>query len=239
MSRALGGLRGVDGQNSALVFTNIAGSITAADLDELICPGGGVSDDRRRYLAVLRARKPIRLPRHFCSTAWSSRGGDNLLPDIIGERYLYWMFRKSLRCSTPTTTSRDLPPCGSRAVQPSTPTIASAGGEGEVFDQSAAAPYSVTGRLRTVNGQIFELPATREGGALRAVALGSCRVKNPMLVLRDQGRSARRRRCPDTDSYRGGGGPVSLAFFMGERAIPEETSINSFSNMITGPYRPG
>ena len=34
---------------------------------------------------------------------------------------------------------------------------------------------------------IFELPATREGTGLRAASLGSCRVRNPLYVLRDRG----------------------------------------------------
>ena len=34
---------------------------------------------------------------------------------------------------------------------------------------------------------IFELPATRDGGGLRAASLGSCRVRNPLYVLRDRG----------------------------------------------------
>lgn len=34
---------------------------------------------------------------------------------------------------------------------------------------------------------IFELPASREWGDPRAMSLGSCRVKNPLLVLRDRG----------------------------------------------------
>lgn len=34
---------------------------------------------------------------------------------------------------------------------------------------------------------VCELPATREGPALRALVLGSCRVRNPMFTLRNQG----------------------------------------------------
>jgi len=34
---------------------------------------------------------------------------------------------------------------------------------------------------------IFELPARGDGGDLRAMSLGSCRVKNPLFVLRDRG----------------------------------------------------
>jgi hypothetical protein len=34
---------------------------------------------------------------------------------------------------------------------------------------------------------VFDMPATSESPALRAVALGSCRVTNPVIVLRDRG----------------------------------------------------
>jgi len=72
---------------------------------------------------------------------------------------------------------------------------------------------------------IFELPATREGGALRAVALGSCRVKNPMFVLRDHGDLRVLAEGP-TPTHTADEAAQSLAFFMGELSIPED--LNQF-----------
>ena len=72
---------------------------------------------------------------------------------------------------------------------------------------------------------VFELPATREGGALRVVALGSCRVKNPMFVLRDQGDLRVIAEGP-TPTHTAEEAAQSLAFFMGERALPED--LNQF-----------
>jgi hypothetical protein len=68
---------------------------------------------------------------------------------------------------------------------------------------------------------VFELPATRQGGALRAVALGSCRVKNPMFALRDQGDLRVLAESP-TPTHTADEAAQSLAFFMGERTIPED-----------------
>jgi hypothetical protein len=72
---------------------------------------------------------------------------------------------------------------------------------------------------------VFDLPATREGGALRAVALGSCRVKNPMFVLRDQG-DLRVVADGPTPTHTAEEAAQSLAFFMGERTIRED--LNQF-----------
>ena len=72
---------------------------------------------------------------------------------------------------------------------------------------------------------VFELPATRQGGALRVVALGSCRVKNPMFVLRDQGDLRVIAEGP-TPTHTADEAAQSLAFFMGERTIPE--NLNQF-----------
>ncbi len=72
---------------------------------------------------------------------------------------------------------------------------------------------------------VFELPATRHGGALRVVALGSCRVKNPMFVLRDQGDLRVVAEAP-TPTHTADEAAQSLAFFTGERRIPEE--LNQF-----------
>ena len=72
---------------------------------------------------------------------------------------------------------------------------------------------------------VVELPATREGGACRAVALGSCRVKNPMFVLRDQGDLRVIAEGP-TPTHTADEAAQSLAYFMGERTIPE--GLNQF-----------
>ena len=72
---------------------------------------------------------------------------------------------------------------------------------------------------------VFELPASRQGGALRVVALGSCRVKNPMFVLRDQG-DLRVIADGPTPTHTAEEAAQSLAFFTGERKIPEE--LNQF-----------
>lgn len=72
---------------------------------------------------------------------------------------------------------------------------------------------------------VFELPASRQGGALRVVALGSCRVKNPMFVLRDQGDLRVVAEGP-TSTHTADEAAQSLAFFKGERDIPE--ALNQF-----------
>ena len=72
---------------------------------------------------------------------------------------------------------------------------------------------------------VFELPTTRGGGALRVVAMGSCRVKNPMFVLRDQG-DLRVLADGPTPTHTAEEAAQSLAFFMGERVIPED--LNQF-----------
>jgi hypothetical protein len=56
---------------------------------------------------------------------------------------------------------------------------------------------------------------------LRAVALGSCRVKNPMFVLRDQGDLRVIAEGP-TPTHTADEAAQSLAFFMGERVIPDD-----------------
>jgi len=72
---------------------------------------------------------------------------------------------------------------------------------------------------------VFELPATREGSALRAVSLGSCRVRNPMFVLRDRGALRILAEGP-TPTHTAEEAGQSLAFFMGEQTIPED--LNKF-----------
>jgi len=67
---------------------------------------------------------------------------------------------------------------------------------------------------------IFELPATRHGSDLRAAALGSCRVRNPLFVLRDRGDLRIRAEGP-TPTHTAAEALQSLAVALGERAIPD------------------
>ena len=67
---------------------------------------------------------------------------------------------------------------------------------------------------------VYELPATREAGALRALTLGSCRVRNPLFVLRDQGLLRIRGEGP-TPTHTAEEAAQSLALFMGEMDIPD------------------
>jgi len=85
------GLRGIAGQNSALVFTNIAGSMTAADLDELIAVAAGfraiVVDISRFFEPRDKAAQAILLDR-FILAGWGRP-----VP-ISSANDTYWMFRK-------------------------------------------------------------------------------------------------------------------------------------------------
>jgi hypothetical protein len=67
---------------------------------------------------------------------------------------------------------------------------------------------------------IFELPATRDGGDLRATSLGSCRVRNPLFVLRDRGDLRIRAEGP-TPTHTAAEALQSLAVALGEQVIPE------------------
>ncbi len=67
---------------------------------------------------------------------------------------------------------------------------------------------------------IFELPATRDGANLRAVSLGSCRVRNPLFVLRDRGDLRIRAEGP-TPTHTAAEALQSLAVALGEQSIPE------------------
>ena len=67
---------------------------------------------------------------------------------------------------------------------------------------------------------IFELPATRDGGNLRATSLGSSRVRNPLFVLRDRGDLRIRAEGP-TPTHTAAEALQSLAVALGERSIPE------------------
>jgi hypothetical protein len=67
---------------------------------------------------------------------------------------------------------------------------------------------------------VFELPATREGGALRAVSLGSCRVRNPLFVLRERGALRILAEGP-TPTHTAEEAAQSLSVFTGQMVIPE------------------
>ncbi len=86
------GLRGVAGRNSALVFTNIAGSITPADLDELIALAAGfrtiVVDLARFFEPRDKPAQAVLLDR-FILAGW---GEPASLPSASDT---YRMFRKS------------------------------------------------------------------------------------------------------------------------------------------------
>ena len=76
---------------------------------------------------------------------------------------------------------------------------------------------------------VFELPATQEGGALRAVSLGSCRVRNPMFVLRDRGALRILAEGP-TPTHTAEEAAQSLAIFTGEKTVPEVLNQFIFEN---------
>ena len=76
---------------------------------------------------------------------------------------------------------------------------------------------------------VFELPATQDGGALRAVSLGSCRVRNPMFVLRDRGALRILAEGP-TPTHTAEEAAQSLAIFTGEITVPEELNKFIFEN---------
>jgi hypothetical protein len=88
---APGGLRGIASQNSALVFTNIAGSITEADLDELIGLATAfrtiVVDISRFFEPRDEAAQAILLDR-FVLAGWGEPA------PISSANDTYWMFRK-------------------------------------------------------------------------------------------------------------------------------------------------
>lgn len=67
---------------------------------------------------------------------------------------------------------------------------------------------------------IFELPAHQRVGDLRAWALGSCRVRNPLFVLRDRGDLRIRAEGP-TPTHTAAEALQSLAIVAGECVIPD------------------
>jgi hypothetical protein len=69
----------------------------------------------------------------------------------------------------------------------------------------------------------FELPARTENGGLRGLSLGSCRVRNPLLVLRDRGELLTGPECP-APSHTAAEALQNLAVVQGERAVPEHLS---------------
>jgi hypothetical protein len=92
---------------------------------------------------------------------------------------------------------------------------------------------------------IFELPATRNGGELRATALGSCRVRSPLFVLRDRGELRIRAEGP-TPTHTAAEALQSLAVALGERSIPEilapyifESDHRPYADRLTRTLREG
>lgn len=81
---------------------------------------------------------------------------------------------------------------------------------------------------------VFELPATRDGGAARAVSLGSCRVRNPLFVLRDRGVLRILAEGP-TPTHTAEEAAQGLSVFMGGTTIPED--LNPF--VFETDHRPG
>ncbi|MGI9169886.1 MAG: hypothetical protein ACR2FH_06880 [Caulobacteraceae bacterium] len=67
---------------------------------------------------------------------------------------------------------------------------------------------------------VFELPASRDGGDVRAVALGSCRIRNPISVLRDRGQLRIRAEGP-TPTHTAAEALQSLDVAMGRRSLPD------------------
>ena len=87
------GLRGVSGQNSALVFTNIAGSITPVDLDELIALAAGfrtIVVDLSRFFEPRDKPAQADLLDRFVLAGWGQPAPISSASDT------YWMFRKPL-----------------------------------------------------------------------------------------------------------------------------------------------
>jgi predicted O-methyltransferase YrrM len=85
------GLRGIASQNSALVFTNIAGSIPPPDLDELIALAAGfraVVVDLSRFFEPRDRPAQASLLDRFVLAGW----GDHT--PISSASDTYWMFRK-------------------------------------------------------------------------------------------------------------------------------------------------
>jgi len=80
---------------------------------------------------------------------------------------------------------------------------------------------------------VFELPATRDGGAARAVSLGSCRVRNPLFVLRDRGLLRVLAEGP-TPTHTAEEAAQALDVFMGETCLPDE--LNRF--VFESDHRP-
>jgi len=66
----------------------------------------------------------------------------------------------------------------------------------------------------------FELPASRDGAALRGISLGSCRVRAPLLALRDRGDLRTGPESP-SPSHTAAEALQNLAVVLGERAVPE------------------
>lgn len=67
---------------------------------------------------------------------------------------------------------------------------------------------------------IFELPSTRDRADLRAISLGSCRVRNPLTVLRDRGDLRIRAEGP-SPTHTAAEALQSLTVVLGEQSIPE------------------
>jgi hypothetical protein len=85
------GLRGVVGQNSALVFTNIAASITPLDLDELIVLAAGfraIVVDLSRFFVPREKAAQVALLDRFILAGWGEPAPISSASDT------YWMFRK-------------------------------------------------------------------------------------------------------------------------------------------------
>ncbi|MDQ2860502.1 MAG: hypothetical protein M3T55_07215 [Pseudomonadota bacterium] len=80
---------------------------------------------------------------------------------------------------------------------------------------------------------IFELPAAGDRGDLRAMSLGSCRVKNPLFVLRDRGDLRIRAEGP-SPTHTVAEALQSLTVVLGERSIPE--SLTPY--IYEGDHRP-
>jgi len=86
------GLRGVAGQNSAVVFTNIAGSIIPADLDELIALAAGfrtIVVDLSRFFEPRDIPAQAVLLDRFILAGWGQPA------PITSPSDAYWMFRKA------------------------------------------------------------------------------------------------------------------------------------------------
>ncbi len=85
------GLRGISGENSALVFTNIAASITSSDLDELIVLAAGfrtIVVDLSRFFEPRDHSAQVLLLDRFILAGWGQPAPISSASDT------YWMFRK-------------------------------------------------------------------------------------------------------------------------------------------------